>query len=143
MSSQNYFCNDSNENTFKIKIDTIGYTEFEQLRKDRNVLIIDGRNHEEVATYGEIPNTINIHLPQIFNIFFGKGSDEFEEQYSVHFLKLSDPVIVFFKVGHRAEKVRKLLTTGSEQKFYNCAASYKGSFDEWSETNLTNTPRAK
>ena len=63
ISNPNYFCNDSNTKTFKINKDTIGYTEFEQLKKDRNVLIIDIRNHEEVATYGEIPNTINIQLP--------------------------------------------------------------------------------
>ena len=129
-SSQNYFCDDSNTKAFKINKDTIGYTEFEQIRKDRNVLIIDVRNHEELATYGDIPNTINIQLPQISSIFFGKGSDEFEEQYTVHFLKLFDPIIVFFKVGNRAENARKLLTTGSEQKFYTSVANYKGNFDE-------------
>ena len=141
--SQNYFCDDSNTKTFKISKDTIGYTKFEQLRKDRNAIIIDVRNHEVVATHGEIPNTINIQLPQIFNIFFGKGSDEFEEQCSVHFLKSSDLMIVFFKVENRAEKAPKLLTTGSEQKCYTSIASCKGSFDQWSENKLINIPRAK
>ena len=115
--------------------DEVDYTEFEKFRKDKNALLIDVRNPEELVNAGEIPNTINIPLPNIRSFLLGEDTDKFEENFGVPLPKQGDPIIVFCKIGKRSETARQLLTTGLGSSSYNNVANYKGSFDDWSAKN--------
>ena len=115
--------------------DEVDYTEFEKFRKDKNALLIDVRNPEELINAGEIPNTINIPLPNIRSFLLGEDTDKFEENFGVPLPKQGDPIIVFCKIGKRSETARQLLTTGLGSSSYNNVANYKGSFDDWSAKN--------
>ena len=116
--------------------DIVDYTEFERFRKDKSALLIDVRNPEELLNNGEIPNAINIPLPDIPNYFFGENSS-FEEKFDMPLPKEADPIIVFCKIGKRSEMARQLLTKGSGKSCYTNVANYLGSFDEWSEKNVS------
>ena len=61
-------CDNSNNKKIIIGKETIEYTEFEQLRKEKRALIVDVRNPDELSSYGEIPNSINIPL----SLFLGR-----------------------------------------------------------------------
>ena len=115
--------------------DEVDYTEFEKFRNDKNALLIDVRNPEELVNAGEIPNTINIPLPNIRSFLLGEDTDKFEENFGVPLPKQGDPIIVFCKIGKRSETARQLLTTGLGKSSYNNVANYKGSFDDWNAKN--------
>ena len=89
----------------------VDFNEFESCRLNGTALIIDVRNPHELQEKGEIPNTLNIPLPNIPMFFHGQVSDEdFEEEFGVPKPKPNDAIIFFCQLGIRSEMARNLLT---------------------------------
>jgi molybdopterin/thiamine biosynthesis adenylyltransferase/rhodanese-related sulfurtransferase len=107
-----WFCN------FNLDAETLSVEEFDSLRKQEKITIIDVREKGELPDVDEFPFTL---IP----------SSEFKNLIST--ISQENKIVVFCKSGQRSAKAIKII----KEKWPNCQAfSLKGGIDEWKIINL-------
>jgi molybdopterin/thiamine biosynthesis adenylyltransferase/rhodanese-related sulfurtransferase len=107
-----WFCNSN------LDVETLSVEEFDILRKQEKITILDVREKGELPFVDEFPFTL---IPL----------SEFEKR--VLTISTENRIVVFCKSGQRSAKAVKIL----KEKFHNCLAfSLKGGIDEWKIKNL-------
>lgn len=107
----------------------LDYTEMELMTNQRNVLIIDVRERNELDKTGQIGASINIPLGDLHSAF-SLSSDDFQERYKVKKPDTDDSNVILHCLGGiRSKTGLDILKTLGYNKFRH----FPGGWEEWSE----------
>ncbi|XP_057665778.1 rhodanese domain-containing protein CG4456-like isoform X1 [Diorhabda carinulata] len=102
--------------------------EMEKLANDKNVLIIDVREQNEVKSTGIIGSSVNIPLNNLQHALKDAPKEEFSKLYGRSKPVSNSPMIFYCLKGRRALQALEL----AESLGFKNGRYYKGSWAEWS-----------
>ncbi|TRY64020.1 hypothetical protein TCAL_05578 [Tigriopus californicus] len=105
------------------------FSQFEQMRKNKEAFIIDVREPEELTEHGSIPGTVNIPLGDLQE-FFALGDKEFHSRTGFPKPKSEYPIVTFCRIGQRSATAQQLL---QDKLGFDNVSNYLGSFTEWNK----------
>ncbi|KAJ8985658.1 hypothetical protein NQ317_015154 [Molorchus minor] len=109
----------------------ITYEEIKTFENSKDVLIIDVREPDEIASTGKIGGSVNIPLGELENSLKSLSDGEFQKKYNIPKPKPELPLVFSCRLGGRAEKAMHIAL----KQGYPNAKYYKGSWNEWQEKN--------
>ncbi|KAL1506239.1 hypothetical protein ABEB36_005636 [Hypothenemus hampei] len=111
-------------------LEKVHFNEFKHLLNDKNVVVIDVREPEELKELGTLPKSINIPLGEVEEAL--KLSNEcFLQKYGQNKPQKATPIIFSCMRGRRSETAQiKAL-----QLEYKNVKNYVGGWEEWAEKN--------
>ncbi|XP_047526312.1 thiosulfate:glutathione sulfurtransferase-like [Pieris napi] len=113
----------------QVKVEDVA-VDFDYVKKainNRNILIIDVREPNEITEHGKIPNSINIPLGNVTSVLSTMPENEFAKQYNKPKPSDDSEIIFFCMIGKRSGMAQQnALNLG-----YKNAKNYLGSYTDW------------
>ncbi|XP_022117921.1 putative thiosulfate sulfurtransferase, mitochondrial [Pieris rapae] len=113
----------------QVKVEDVT-VDFEYVNKainNRNILIIDVREPDEIKEHGKIPNSINIPLGNVTPVLSTMPENEFAKQYNKEKPSDDSEIIFYCMIGKRSGMAQQnAINLG-----YKNAKNYVGSYTDW------------
>ncbi|KPJ02914.1 Uncharacterized protein C4H3.07c [Papilio xuthus] len=105
----------------------VDYEYVKNATTNKNILIVDVREPEEVKEHGKIPNSINIPLGNVTTALNSLSEKEFEQMYGQKKPSEDNEIIFYCMIGKRSGMAQQnALSVG-----YKNAKNYVGSWTDW------------
>nr|XP_053603272.1 uncharacterized protein LOC128671110 isoform X2 [Plodia interpunctella] len=104
--------------------------DFEQVKKATNqkdVLIVDVREPDEIKEHGKIPNSINIPLGSVTSVLANMSDKEFEHTYKRPKPTEDAEIIFYCMIGKRSGMAQQ----NAFNLGYKNVKNYLGSWTDW------------
>ncbi|KAJ2952042.1 hypothetical protein O0L34_g4303 [Tuta absoluta] len=109
------------------EIMTVDFDYVKKATEDKNVLIVDVREPDEIKEHGRIPNSINIPLGNVTTALSQLADKEFLQTYQKQKPGEDTEIIFYCMIGKRSGKAQdNALKLG-----YKNSKNYLGSFTDW------------
>ncbi|KAL6266959.1 hypothetical protein P5V15_000045 [Pogonomyrmex californicus] len=119
------------ENEMALNVD---YEELLEAQKDKNVLIVDVREHDEINETGKLPGSIHIPKDDVSNVFLNLSEEEFENKYGKRKPTKDTKIIFSCRSGRRSGWVQETMQKLGYTKAYN----YTGGWQDWESKQKKN-----
>ncbi|GJQ81678.1 putative heat shock protein [Trypoxylus dichotomus] len=108
---------------------SIGWSEVNELKDDKNVLLVDVREPKELQETGIIPCAINIPLGTLENAFKDLTPEEFQAKYQREKPKTDTPLVFSCRSGNRSAKALNIAVGLG----YTNTKNYVGGWNDWAK----------
>ncbi|KAI5633890.1 rhodanese-like domain-containing protein [Phthorimaea operculella] len=106
---------------------TVDFDYVKKATEDKNVLIVDVREPDEIKEHGKIPNSINVPLGNVSTALGQLSDKEFLQTYQKPKPTEDTEIIFYCMIGKRSGKAQdNALKLG-----YKNSKNYLGSFTDW------------
>ncbi|CAK1545930.1 unnamed protein product [Leptosia nina] len=113
--------------TIKLEDVTVDFDYVKKATENRNVLIIDVRELEELKEHGKIPNSINIPLGNVTPVLSTMPDNEFNKLYNRPKPTEDTEIIFYCMIGKRSGMAQQnAINLG-----YKNVKNYLGSYADW------------
>ncbi|VVD03622.1 unnamed protein product [Leptidea sinapis] len=115
--------------TEKAKLEEVivDFDHVKQLVNNKNTLIIDVREPEEVTEHGKIPNSINIPLGTVSSVLSSMSDTEFSKSYGRTKPSENTEIIFYCMIGKRSGMAQQ----NAFNLGYKNVKNYLGSWTDW------------
>jgi len=107
----------------------IGFDEMKRLTNDKNVLIIDVREPQELIDHGVLPGSINIPLGDVETTLKNLSNEQFKKKYGCDKPDKNTPLVFSCMIGRRSETAQ----VQALQLGYKDVTNYIGGWKEWAK----------
>ncbi|XP_060526317.1 rhodanese domain-containing protein CG4456-like [Cylas formicarius] len=107
----------------------IEYEDVKKCYEDKNVLLVDVREPNELNETGVLPNSINIPLGDVENIFRSMSNEDFKKNFGRDKPNLDTMIVFSCMKGIRSEKAQII----ANQLGFKNVKNYIGGWMDWVE----------
>ncbi|XP_003698465.3 rhodanese domain-containing protein CG4456 isoform X1 [Apis florea] len=105
----------------------VGYSDIIRAQKDRDILIIDVREKDEIGETGKIPGSINIPMSDVENTLINFSNKEFKNKFNKEKPSKNTKIIFCCRAGRRSGIIQKQMQKLGYKNTYN----YAGGWRDW------------
>ncbi|PBC28947.1 Heat shock protein [Apis cerana cerana] len=105
----------------------VGYSDILRAQKDRDILIIDVREKEEIGETGKIPGSINIPMSDVENTLINFSNKDFKNKFNKEKPSKNTKIIFCCRAGRRSGIIQKQMQKLGYKNTYN----YTGGWRDW------------
>ncbi|KPJ08854.1 Uncharacterized protein C4H3.07c [Papilio machaon] len=109
----------------------VDYDYVKNATSNKNILIVDVREPDEIKEHGKIPNSINIPLGNVTTALNSLSEKEFEQMYGQKKPSEDKEIIFYCMIGKRSGMAQQnAISIG-----YKNTKNYLGSWTDWASKN--------
>ncbi|XP_045535005.1 rhodanese domain-containing protein CG4456, partial [Papilio machaon] len=109
----------------------VDYDYVKNATSNKNILIVDVREPDEIKEHGKIPNSINIPLGNVTTALNSLSEKEFEQMYGQKKPSEDKEIIFYCMIGKRSGMTQQnAISIG-----YKNTKNYLGSWTDWASKN--------
>ncbi|EZA51464.1 hypothetical protein DMN91_007519 [Ooceraea biroi] len=109
------------------KVFNVDYEQLLEAQKDKDVLIVDVREQNEINETGKLPGSIHIPMNDVSNVLLNLSEEAFREQYGKRKPTKGTKIILSCRSGRRSGMVQEAIQKLGYENAYN----YTGGWLDW------------